>query len=146
VVELCRYLSNLEKSPESAFQSPDYLFLSHTKTDLNKSTSYTAAQSNVCAPISDRGMGLIPATFRPARNLPRRSSAGFERNSLLAVLTDAYATRRMVPGGGLARQEHQRPVVVVDALTSYEVRSFPYVGNVPRIRWDGVRRRLVTCC
>ena len=28
-------------------------------------------------------------------------------------------------------------MVVIDALSSHEVRSFPYLGNVPRLRWDG---------
>jgi hypothetical protein len=26
---------------------------------------------------------------------------------------------------------------VIDALSKYEVRTFPYIGNVPRVRWDG---------
>ena len=34
-------------------------------------------------------------------------------------------------------KEHQRPIAVVDALTKYEARSFPFLGNVPRVRWNG---------
>jgi hypothetical protein len=62
---------------------------------------------------------------------------GVERTSLLAVLTDTYATREWCREEVWLAKEHQRPVAVVDALTTYEVRSFSYLGNVPRIRWDG---------
>ena len=41
VVELCRYLANLEKVEDSAFQAPMMLFLSHTKADLNKEPRVT---------------------------------------------------------------------------------------------------------
>jgi len=37
----------------------------------------------------------------------------------------------------LLAKHFQRPVVVVDAVQEREVRSFPYVGNVPVVRWKG---------
>jgi len=49
------------------------------------------------------------------------------------VLTNCDATRE------LRREEvflakQRRPMALVDALLSYEARSFRYLGNVPRIR------------
>lgn len=143
VVELCRYLSNLEEVAESAFQAPITLFLSHTKTDLNKEPRVTQrlieclrADQPIEAWVDS---GDIQAGSRFADAIER----GVQRNSLLAVLTDAYATREWCREEVLLAKEHQRPVVVVDALTTYEVRSFPYLGNVPRIRWDGDPQKAV---
>ena len=113
------------------------LFLSHTKADLNKEPRVT--QRLIESLRGDQPIeawvdsGDIQAGSKFAEAIER----GVERTSLLAVLTDAYATREWCREEVLLAKEHQRPVVVVDALTSYEVRSFPYVGNVPRIRWDG---------
>ncbi|MEX8517768.1 MAG: TIR domain-containing protein [Leptothrix sp. (in: b-proteobacteria)] len=62
---------------------------------------------------------------------------GVARSSLLVILTDAYASREWCREEILLAKEHQRPVVVIDALDGCETRSFPYLGNVPRIRWSG---------
>jgi hypothetical protein len=62
---------------------------------------------------------------------------GVEKTSLLVVLTDNYATREWCREEVLLAKEHQRPIAVIDALTKYEARTFPYLGNVPRVRWDG---------
>ena len=137
VVELCRYLSNLEAVAESQFKAPVTLFLSHTKADLEKEPRVTRRLIeflSVDQPIEawvDSGDITTGSKFAEAIEL------GVKRASLLAVLTDTYATREWCREEIFLAKEHQRPVAVVDALTNYEVRSFPYLGNVPRIRWDG---------
>ena len=137
VVELCRYLSNLDQVAASAFQAPITLFLSHTKADLEREPQVTHRLIECLRedqPIETWvDSGDIPTGSKFAEAIQR----GIERTSLLAVLTDAYATREWCREEILLAKEHQRPVAVVDALTSHEVRSFPYLGNVPRIRWDG---------
>ncbi|HSV61822.1 MAG TPA: TIR domain-containing protein [Chthoniobacterales bacterium] len=137
VVELCRYLANLDDVAESAFEAPITLFLSHTKADLNKEPQVTKRfleSLGVDQPIEAWvDSGDIQAGSKFADAIER----GVERTSLLAILTDAYATREWCREEFLLAKEHQRPIAVVDALTGYEVRSFPYLGNVPRIRWDG---------
>jgi len=55
--------------------------------------------------------------------------------ALLAVATDSYSSRSWCRREVLLAKRHQRPVVVIDAVQEREVRSFPYVGNVPVIRW-----------
>jgi hypothetical protein len=67
----------------------------------------------------------------------RAIEQGVQGSSLLVVLTDAYAAREWCREEILLAKEHQRPVVVVDAVLGCEARSFPYLGNVPRIRWNG---------
>jgi len=137
VVELCRYLANLDEVAASVFKAPITLFLSHTKVDLN--TEPRVAQQF----IDSLGQGQPIDAWVDSGDIATGSKfaeaieQGVGRTSLLAVLTDGYATREWCREEVLLAKEHQRPVVVVDALTGYEVRSFPYVGNVPRIRWDG---------
>lgn len=136
VVELCRYLSDLAAVEDSRFEVPITLFLSHSKMDLEKEPR--AAKALVDTLREDQPVeawidsGDIPAGSKFAEAIER----GVRRTSLLAVLTDTYASREWCREEILLAKEHQRPVVVVDALTNYETRSFPYLGNVPRLRWD----------
>jgi hypothetical protein len=137
VVELCRYLSSLGSVEEDEFKAPITVFLSHAKSDLDKDPTVTKILINSLK--SDQPIdawvdsGDIPTGSKFAEAITK----GVQRTSLLAVLTDAYATREWCREEIFLAKEHQRPVVVVDALSHYEIRSFPYLGNVPQIRWDG---------
>jgi hypothetical protein len=51
------------------------------------------------------------------------------------VHTDAYASRVWCQHEIIRAKRHGRPVVVIDAIEEGEARSFPYIGNVPTIRW-----------
>jgi hypothetical protein len=137
VVELCRYLSNLDKVADSAFEAPITLFLSHTKADLNKEPRVTQCLIECLREDQPIEAWVDSGDIQTGSKFAESIKRGIERTSLLAVLTDTYATREWCREEILLAKEHQRPVAVVDALTSYEVRSFPYLGNVPRIRWDG---------
>lgn len=137
VVELCRYLSNLDKVEESAFQAPITLFLSHTKADLNKEPRVTQCLVECLREDQPIEAWVDSGEIQTGSKFAEAIKRGIERTSLLAVLTDTYATREWCREEILLAKEHQRPVAVIDALTNYEVRSFPYLGNVPRIRWDG---------
>jgi len=67
-------------------------------------------------------------------------------NLLLAVRSDAYATREWCRIEVLEAKLAGSPVVVLDALETEEGRSFPYLGNGPVVRvrpgtgtgWDRV--------
>lgn len=56
-------------------------------------------------------------------------------NVLLAIRTDAYATREWCRTEVLEAKRGGSPVVVLDALQTIESRSFPYLGNAPSVRW-----------
>jgi hypothetical protein len=137
VVELCRYLANLDKVADSAFQAPITLFLSHTKADLNKEPRVTQQFIECLRQDQPIEAWVDSGDIQTGSKFAEAIKRGVERTSLLAVLTDTYATREWCREEILLAKEHQRPITVVDALTMYEVRSFPYLGNVPRIRWDG---------
>jgi hypothetical protein len=137
VVELCRYLSNLDKVADSVFKAPITLFLSHTKADINKEPRVTQQLIECLREDQPIQAWVDSGDIQTGSKFAEAIKRGVERTSLLAVLTDTYATREWCREEVLLAKEHQRPIAVGDALTSYEVRSFPYLGNVPRIRWDG---------
>ncbi|HWT48837.1 MAG TPA: hypothetical protein VN255_09745, partial [Mycobacterium sp.] len=46
-------------------------------------------------------------------------------------------SREWCRGEVLLAKRAQRPILVIDALSTRETRSFPYLGNVPVVHWDG---------
>jgi SLOG cluster2/TIR domain len=137
VVELCRYLSNLEAVAESHFEAPITLFLSHTKADIDKEPRVTKRLFECLKEDQPIEAWVDSGDIAAGSKFAEAIERGVRRTSLLTVLTDTYATREWCREEILLAKEYQRPVAVVDALASYEVRSFPYLGNVPRVRWEG---------
>ena len=56
---------------------------------------------------------------------------------LVAVQTDAYSSREWCRLEVLDAKRLSVPIVVLTATERGEARSFPYMGNVPVIRWTG---------
>ena len=56
---------------------------------------------------------------------------------LLAIQTDAYASREWCRLEVLEAKRRRVPIVVLSAVQTGENRSFPYMGNVPVICWRG---------
>lgn len=63
-----------------------------------------------------------------------------EQTSFIAIQTDAYASREWCRWEVLKAKKHDRPVIVINAVKEGEERSFPYLGNVPVIRWNHNKR------
>jgi hypothetical protein len=57
-----------------------------------------------------------------------------EQGVFLALVTDAYHTRRWCQWELLLAKERQRPIVIWDRSQKGILRSFPYFGNVPVVR------------
>lgn len=70
--------------------------------------------------------------------------------ALLAVQTDTYASREWCRLEVLEAKRHYVPIVVLSAVKQSVGRSFPYMGNVPVVRWHnrnslpGLVRALLT--
>ena len=137
VVELCRYLANLEPVAESQFEAPITVFVSHAKADIEKEPKVTARLIEALQQDQPIEAWVDSGDIAAGSKFADAIEGGVRRTSLLAVLTDTYATREWCREEILLAKEYQRPVVVIDALSSHEVRSFPYLGNVPRLRWAG---------
>jgi len=65
-----------------------------------------------------------------------------QSSAVMVLATAAYSGRPWCRREVLLAKKYGRPVVVVEGLNGVDVRSFPYVGNVPVISWgaDGARR------
>jgi hypothetical protein len=64
--------------------------------------------------------------------------AAIEQGVFLALVTDAYHTRRWCQWELLLAKERQRPIVIWDRSQKGILRSFPYFGNVPVVRAQDV--------
>lgn len=58
-------------------------------------------------------------------------------SALLAIQTDDYASREWCRLEILEAKKSHVPIAVLSAVEQGEVRSFPYMGNVPVVRWHG---------
>jgi hypothetical protein len=76
----------------------------------------------------------IPSGSRLAEEI---TSAVGTVPALLAIQTDSYASREWCRLEVLQAKRRQVPIVVLTAVESGEHRAFPYLGNVPVIRWNG---------
>lgn len=139
VVELCRHLQGSAQEFGTRSQAPLKLFLSHTKLDV-------AAEPQVVHALIDYLDHSQPVrAWYDAGDIDTGSSFaeaiqnGISDTSLLCVLTDHYSSREWCRKEIILAKQHQRPVVVV-SCGDQEVRSFPYLGNVPVWRWPSVAR------
>ncbi len=60
--------------------------------------------------------------------------AALEESAVVCLQTDHYATREWCLWEVINAKRMDRPVVV-NAVSDREPRSFPYLGNVPTVRW-----------
>ncbi|WP_038164452.1 TIR domain-containing protein [Verrucomicrobium sp. BvORR106] len=139
VVELCRFLAALTQGAGNhSSKAPVRLFLSHTKLDMEKEPKVTKQFIACLTEEQPIEAWVDSGNIDTGSEFAKEIAEGVaESSGLLAILTDLYATREWCREEVLLAKENHRPVVVVDALSGCEVRSFPYLGNVPRIRWDG---------
>lgn len=142
LVELCRFLTGLEiegeENKDKKEDIPVKFFLSHTKLDLKKEPLVTQRFIQHLTADQPIKIWVDSGDIEAGSKFADEIKKGVEGSlGLLVVLTDLYATREWCRREILlAKQKHQ-PVVVVDALTGGEERMFPFLGNVPSVRWDG---------
>ena len=138
--EICRLLLNRpraplgdENLPSAAGPAPVKVFLSHAKRD----------GESIAKDLRDYINGAtLMKSFFDAVDIPSGSkwadvldeSSG--HLALLAVQTDAYASRPWCQREMLNAKDRNMPVVVLNALDKGEKRSFPYLGNTPTVRWN----------
>lgn len=136
--ELCRFLG--EPRPGVAATAGDppsplpvKLFISHAKKDGQE----------LAKNLRTRILETPAKEFFDAVDIASGYDFGKEiedhigESVLVAVQSDAYSSRPWCRQEVLAAKRLQRPIVIVNALEEEEKRSFPYLGNVPVIRWKG---------
>jgi hypothetical protein len=133
--ELSRQLLNLNAShaDNNLSTPPVSLFISHAKWDgetiAKDFRNYIRSETKL-------------ASFFDANDIPDGStfSKQIERklrdNAVIVVFqTDAYASREWCRREVILAKRYKIPIIVVNALEHVERRSFPYLGNVPVMRW-----------
>ena len=136
VIELCRYMMNLEAHKECC-EAPVKLFLSHTKLDIAAPPQVARELIKYLSEDQPVEAWVDSGDIATGSEFGKAIENGVKRTSLLVVLTDQYASREWCREEVILAKEHQRPVAVIDALNKFEIRSLPFLGNVPWLRWNG---------
>ncbi len=136
VIELCRFLAGRQSTDDQS-TAPTELFLSHAKADLNAEPR--VAQQLIGMLTADQPVDawVDSGEIETGSKFAEAITNGVKRTSLLVILTDNYSTREWCREEAMLAKEYQRPMVLIDALMTHEVRGFPFLENVPRLRWNG---------
>lgn len=136
VIELCRFLQGLETTDDLS-RAPTKLFLSHAKADINTEPRVALKVMELLGADQPVDAWVDSGDIETGSKFSEAISSGVKRTSLLAILTDNYSSREWCREEIMLAKENQRPIVVLDALMNHEVRSFPFLDNVPKLRWNG---------
>jgi hypothetical protein len=113
---------------------PVSLFLSHAKADgveLAKKLKAYIQEEHQMDTFFDANQ--IAAAYRFDHQILNQFN---ENTAIIAVLTDKYATREWCKLEISTAKRKKCPLVVVHNLERGEIRSFPYIGNVPSLLWN----------
>ena len=136
--ELCRMLLNKPRIAETSNSTtklspaPVSLFISHAKRDGEQIAEKIKAHTDAHKPMDtffDRVD--IASGFKFKEEI----EGNIKKSALLVVQTDSYSSREWCRWEVLNAKKVGKPVVVINAIEEGEERSFPYLGNVPTIRW-----------
>lgn len=136
--ELCRLLLNQPRGVGAPGDSglspaPVRLFVSHAKRD----GAQLATQLKDYIEKRTRLETFFDAKdIAPGYPFNVEIFKSIERSALVVLQTDAYASREWCRREVIEAKRLGRPLLVVDALERGEERSFPYLGNVPTLRWN----------
>jgi len=134
VVEICRYLQGEDRGE----RLPLRLFLSHAKQDISASPKIFDAIVAHLQTTSPVKTWIDSADIEGGSRFSDEIEKGVLDSVLLVLATRNYNSRPWCRKELLLAKRHQRPFVIIDALEGLDLRSFPYGGNAPRLRWaDG---------
>jgi hypothetical protein len=109
------------------------VFLSHSKRDgLNITTDVRRHLRELAGLDYFFDATDIPDGSGFAEYMMRRAGSS---PVLLAVQTNTYSSREWCRLEVLEAKKCRVPIVVLSAIFDSEARSFPYMGNVPVVRW-----------
>jgi len=135
--ELCRLLLNKNKVPKQQITLPSpapvKLFISHAKQDGQELANDIRAYVH-------RDLALktfFDATdIAPGYLFANEIDANLKDAALLIIQTDSYASRPWCRHEVIKAKQLGCPMIVINAIKKGEERSFPYMGNIPTVRWN----------
>jgi TIR domain-containing protein len=111
------------------------VFISHAKNDGLAITRQIRRYFHEVAGLDDFfDTADVPFGVRIADEI---TDAAGSAMAFLAVQTDTYASRDWCRKEILEAKQRGVPLVVLSAVRTGEHRAFPYLGNVPVVRWNG---------
>jgi hypothetical protein len=142
--ELCRFMLGHKRidgeENTGLAASPVNLFLSHAKRDGLEHALQFKKYIDTHTQLSN---------FFDANDIAYGSDwseeimASAANSALVVFQSDEYAGREWCRLEVLTAKRNNCPIVVVNILKEGERRSFPYIGNVPTITWNGDFKRIL---
>lgn len=126
---LTRYLATAPGDPPPA---PVRVFLSHAKRD---GVAIATGLRTFLQTKTGLGDFFDVNDLAPGHSFAKELERGVATAALVVIQTDAYGSREWCQKEVLWAKRHRRPIVVVNAVRKREARMFPYLGNVPSVRW-----------
>ncbi len=136
LIELIRFLKNAAPANEKPQETTVKAFISYATCDLEQEPEVVRnliRSLNGDQPVSP---WLDAGQIGPGNNFEEAIEEGISTSALLIALTDTYSSREWCKKEILLAKRLQRPIVLISALQSLEIRSFPYSGNIPVLRWN----------
>ena len=142
--ELCKQLyvndPEFSEEPGNATKSPIKLFISHAKVDGLKIAEqikkyieqFTIIDLFFDARSISQGEDFAEILKEGIYNPELQK----QKSTLLVIQTDLYSTREWCRFEVLTAKKYNCPAIVVNAIQNGEGRGFPYMANVPTIRWS----------
>jgi hypothetical protein len=134
--ESCRQLKQVQSistTNKNLAPPPVRLFLSHAKYDGLEETQDIRRQIEENEVIKTFFDTLdIP----PGYDFQEEIEKNLKDCALLIFQTDAYASSYWCRWEVLTAKKYIIPILLINAINTGEERSFPYVGNIPTVRWQ----------
>jgi hypothetical protein len=132
VVEVCRFLLGHERGTNV----PITIFLSHAKQDIDKPPTLfkdLVAHLQATQPVA---AWVDSGQIQAGKDFSAAIENGVRDTAVLALVTSHYSSRPWCRREIVFAKRYNRPLVVVDGLDAIDIRSFPYIGNVPSVAWS----------
>ncbi|HEY0761816.1 MAG TPA: TIR domain-containing protein [Pyrinomonadaceae bacterium] len=133
--ELCRFLNQPRSTEPGAVLSPKpiRLFISHAKQDgVPLAERFRESIADTPAAVFFDSIDIAPGY-----DFGAEIESHIRESTLLVLQSDVYSSRPWCRREVLMAKKLHRPIIIVNAIEEDEKRSFPYMGNVPVIRWTG---------
>lgn len=133
--DFSRLLFNMEKVSDADNQRippPVKLFISHAKVD----GELLALQFRDYINSNTKLKTFFDVNdIADAEDFEQEIKSGLANSAIVVFLSDQYSTREWCRIEVIVAKRNKSPLVVVNNIQKGERRSFPYLGNVPTIRY-----------
>ena len=113
---------------------PLKLFISHTKREAKALQLAEALKQALDNTQVDRFFDSVD--IASGFQFDKEIDANIESAALIAIHSDRYSDSPWCRMEVMSAKRLKCPIIVVDVLQHHEDRSFPYLSNVPVIRFD----------